>query len=164
MRASVARRIVGIWVIFVMSVVAISTPALASAPSPQATDPNANSPAGVMDAIPLESARQDAAPRGRDGHRPGRGESIGSAPDVSGARVSLLVPGGQPGSLSHSDNGFGASSSVPGLDAAPGPGLGAVQGDAGSAPLLSIVLAAMAIAVGAATGIRAHRTPGRPSP
>ena len=165
MRASVARRIVGIWVLFVMSLVASSTPALASAPSPQATDPNANSPAGVMDAIPLESARQDAAPRAHNGHRLGGGvDSIGSAPGVTGVRVPLLVPGGQPGSLSHSVNGFGASPSVPGLDAPPGPGLGAVEGEADSAPLLSILLAAIVIAIGLASGIGARRASGRSSP
>jgi hypothetical protein len=112
-----------------------------------------------MDAIPLESARQDAAPRG---HLVSHGGgSIGSALDVTGAHVALLVPGGQPGSLSHSDNGFGASSRVPGLDVAPGPGLGAVQGNASSAPLLSILLALVVMAIGTAAGMRAYRWPSR---
>jgi hypothetical protein len=75
--------------------------------------------------------------------------------------VPILVPGGQPGSLIHSSNGFGSSSSVPGLDGPPDAGLGAVQGNAGSAPLLAILLSVIVLAIGTFAGVRAWHTPSR---
>jgi hypothetical protein len=69
----------------------------------------------------------------------------------------VLIPGGQPGSLIHSDNGFGSSSLVPGLNASSGSGLAAVQGDAGSAPPLAALLAVVVLAIGLYAGVRARR-------
>jgi hypothetical protein len=215
MRPDVARRIVDISVVLAMSLVAWATPALAGAPSSQATDPTANSPAGVVYSIPLDSARQDAAPHGHGsaaggvgggsgGSGGGTGGSGGGASGSSGSGASgssgsgasgtpsgngatggggssgshgkpvaassgagrsagtgshaaVLVPGGQPGSLIHSSNGFGSSSRVPGLNAPSGSGLDSVQGNAGSAPLLAILLALVVFSVGAFAGVRASR-------
>jgi hypothetical protein len=70
----------------------------------------------------------------------------------------MLVPGGEPGSLVHSGNGFGSSSQIPGLTSTPSAGLASVQGDAGSAPALAIMLAIIVMAVGAYAGVRARRS------
>jgi hypothetical protein len=91
------------------------------------------------------------------------GAAAAAASGSSGG-VPILVPGGQPGSLIHSSNGFGSSSNVPGLDAPPDAGLGAVQGNAGSAPLLAIVLSIIVLAIGAFAGVRAWHTPSRDQP
>jgi hypothetical protein len=192
--------------------VVAAAPASARIPAKQATDPNANSPAGVVYSIPLDSARQDAAPhihaaaggaannsgssggptgggnsgagavsgsspagsagassegassagqaaKSRSGNAGGAGGASGHAHTVRAGTVPVLVPGGQPGSLVHSANGFGSSSSVPGLDSAPSSGLGAVQSNASSAPLLAILLAGLVMAIGAYAGVRARRTP-----
>jgi cobalamin biosynthesis Mg chelatase CobN len=72
--------------------VAALMPATAHGQDPGANDPDADSPSGAIYEIPLDSARKDAAPR------PSPDEA---APD--------------PSSL-HSENGFGSSSTVPGVD------------------------------------------------
>jgi hypothetical protein len=148
--------------------------------------------------IPLDSARQDAAPHhlvtatggggsgsgGQSGGTGGggsagggsagggsagsgqtgsAGRAAGSASDAGtgvAGTVPVLIPGGQPGSLVHSSNGFGSSSSVPGLNAPASGGLGAVQSDASSAPLLAILLALVVIAIGVYAGTRARRPAG----
>lgn len=69
----------------------------------------------------------------------------------------MLVPGGQPDSLVHSSNGFGSSSRVPGAGSPASTGLGAVQHDASSAPLLAFLLAGVVLVLGAFLGIRAWR-------
>jgi hypothetical protein len=166
--------------------------ASAHSPQTQPTDPNANSPAGVMYAIPLDSARQDAAPHGHTGAQGGTAgsgsggsgasaapaesgsSSAGSAGSTSSASVSVtahgassgsnrsgepvLVPGGQPGSLIHSSDGFGSSPLVPGTPGSSTAGnLAAVQSDSGSAPTLAILLAVFVIAIGGYAGARAWR-------
>jgi hypothetical protein len=70
----------------------------------------------------------------------------------------VLVPGGQPGSLIHSANGFGSSSRIPSLDSPPSAGLGAVQSNASSAPLLAFLLAAVVLSLGGYVGVRAWRS------
>ncbi|MHB8656855.1 MAG: hypothetical protein ACYC91_02720 [Solirubrobacteraceae bacterium] len=201
----------------------------------QPTDPKANSPAGVIYSIPLDSARQDAAPHfsghgtpgaiggsssGGSGGPPSSGLGGGSGssgtpggtgagtaggssggfaspvPDSgvpsggSGASAtagqvvaaafgflggaasglpgrgaaSVLIPGGQPGSLIHSANGFGSSSQVPGLNVAPSAGLGVVQNGASDAPLLAILVTVVVLVVGAFAGGRAWRVSGRATP
>jgi hypothetical protein len=93
--------------------------------------------------------------------------SLTSSRPVRGARgisrvttgLPILVPGGQPGSLIHSADGFGASPQVPGLNAPASAGLASVQGGAGSAPLLAILLAAVVMGIGAYAGLRAGRAP-----
>jgi hypothetical protein len=67
-----------------------------------------------------------------------------------------LVPGGQAGSLIHSANGFGSSSSIPGLNVPSSAGLAAVQGDS-SSPLVAFLLAAIVLSVGGFVGLRAWR-------
>ncbi len=179
----------------------------ASPAASQATDPNANTPAGVIYAIPLDSARADAAPRphihngttglgGSSAAPPGGGSGSaagggaraslsaggtvhaqgksagGSAASPASATSSsatttassdstgsepILVPGGTPGSLVHSANGFGSSSQVPGYDAPTSQGLGALQSGSGSGPLLAIVLSALALLVGVFFGAQAWR-------
>lgn len=172
----------------------------ASPAASQATDPNANTPAGVIYAIPLDSARADAAPRphthggggglggsgsatpsggtGSGGGTPSGGASVsqadgaslqargrsagGSAASSPSTRTAaggepILVPGGTPGSLVHSANGFGSSSQVPDYDAPTSQGLGALQSGSGSGPLLAIVLSALALLVGVFFGAQAWR-------
>ena len=81
--------------------------------------------------------------------------------------MAVLIPGGEPGSLIHSSNGFGSSSTVPGLTSRASDGLAAVQGDASSAPDLTILLAIMLLFVGAVIGAWAWRAqrepPSRPA-
>ena len=110
----------------------------------QRTDPKANSPAGVIYQIPLDSGRRDAAPVLPVGSRPGGsgggggsagsgsggGGSDGSHPSgggsqapVGGAQSASAVvasSGGTPSNPSsiHSENGFGSSSQVPGVSRA----------------------------------------------
>jgi hypothetical protein len=72
----------------------------------------------------------------------------------------MLVPGGQPGSLIHSENGFGSSSEVPGLNVKASAGLAAVQGDGSSAPSAAILLAVVVLGIGAVAGAGAwYRSP-----
>lgn len=87
----------------------------------------------------------------------------------SGGKTPVLVPGGQAGSLVHSSNGFGSSSAVPGLNGPGSAGLGSVQNNASSAPLLAFLLAALVLSLGGYVGIRAWRSalrrrPGGPPP
>lgn len=173
-----------------------TTAAVASGPpASQATDPNANSPAGAIYSIPLDNARQDGAPHGHSsssgggsggggGGTSGGGGGTGAPPSSGGTGSggggatgggtgssgggstpssgsgsgntsnAVLVPGGQPGSLVHSSNGFGSSSSVPGLDAPASAGFRSVQTDASNAPLLAILLAVAVMLVGGFVGAR----------
>jgi hypothetical protein len=56
----------------------------------------------------------------------------------------------------HSDNGFGSSSLVPGLNAPASAGLAAASGGNGSsAPVLAILLAAIVLIIGVFLGVRA---------
>jgi hypothetical protein len=75
---------------------AVVSPASAAA---QSGDPAQDSPSGVIYEIPLDDARQDAAP--------GRGSGGGASAGSEGAQ------GGTVSSI-HSENGFGSSSTVPG--------------------------------------------------
>lgn len=197
---SVARRSGGIFVAVVGLLVAGPTPALAKAP-PIYSDPQANSPAGTIYAIPLDAARQDAAPHGHAGSGAagagharsaagrvggsgasggggsGSGDGVGGGTGVGdgatgtaprsssgsstgrnrAATPATLIPGGQPGSLVHSSNGFGSSSAVPGLNAPAGAGYKAIAVSPSDAPVLAIVLSVVVILLGAFTGSRAWR-------
>jgi hypothetical protein len=92
----------------------------------QATDPDADSPSGVIYEIPLESARDDAAPRGdgSGGTQAGKGESGTPASSVP-------AEGQDPESSIHSENGFGSSSEVPGASAEASGTQGNGDGNAG---------------------------------
>jgi hypothetical protein len=215
------RGVGGIAVLVVAIQLATAASALASSkPPPIYIDPQANSPAGTIYAIPLDTARQDAAPHPRRGSSSGSGRSSskagalgavgsggsggsggggasggggsagsggsgasGSASSGGGASgggasgsassgggvsggssggggsggSSVLVPGGQPGSLIHSSNGFGSSSKVPGLGAPASAGFRALGSSASNAPLLAILLALVVIALGVVAGGRAWR-------
>jgi hypothetical protein len=192
-----------------MALAAYATTAVAAGPpATQATDPNANSPAGAIYSIPLDNARQDGAPHGHSGvsgggtgsgggggggtgSGGGGGGGTGSGGGASGGGTggsgggggaagggsgnagggssstggtgsgntsnAVLVPGGQPGSLVHSSNGFGSSSSVPGLNAPASAGFRAVQSNASDAPMFAILLALGVIGLGAFVGARAWR-------
>jgi hypothetical protein len=105
---------------------------------------------------PAGGAGSTAGGAGSAGGGAGGGGNAGSK---ATGTVPVLVPGGQPGSLVHSSNGFGSSSSVPGLNSTPSAGLGAVQSDASSAPTLAILLALVVLAIGAYAGTRARRAP-----
>jgi hypothetical protein len=224
----VARRTFDIALALAVCLAVWVAPAGADTPSRQATDPSANSPAGAVYSIPLDSSRQDAEPHfhshggsggpGTAGGGPtggsgggatsggtagggttgggttgggttvhatgGRaaagggatgggsrgGARAGGRGGRGGARAGttndpVLVPGGEPGSLVHSENGFGSSSQVPGLNASSSAGLAAVQSNGSGAPLLAIVLAAVVLAAGAYLGTRGRRPRrGRPGP
>jgi len=134
-----------------------------------------------MYAIPLDSARQDAAPHGhlgpgasvaggtgsRGGGGSGGGQGGGSRSSSTGTRgaanTARLVPGGQPGSLIHSANGFGSSSLVPELRGPLGSTVIGPQTSASSAPQLAMLLSLVLLAVGLFVGTRAWRGSGRPS-
>jgi hypothetical protein len=91
----------------------------------------------------------------------GAGGSAGSSSVEIARATPVLVPGGQPGSLVNSSNGFGSSSRVPSLNAPAAAGLGSVQSNASSAPLLAILLAALVLALGGYIGVRSWRGPRR---
>ena len=78
----------------------------------QATDPDADSPSGVIYEIPLESARDDAAPRGGGSGGTQAGNGDGGTPASS-----VPAEGQDTESSIHSENGFGSSSEVPGASA-----------------------------------------------
>jgi hypothetical protein len=93
----------------VVAVLAITVaPSLARAQAPRANDPDAGSPSGVIYAIPLDAARSDAAPR-------------------QGGSTRGLSP-------IHSENGFGSSSQVPGVEAAATAAAGSGGGPASESP------------------------------
>ena len=91
-------------------------PAVAQEP----TDPEAGSPAGVIYEIPIDTARLDAAPRGRGGDA-GRGR--GSRPGTDRGLRSPI----------RSENNFGTSSQIPGAEGSSGDGEGAASGSGGGA-------------------------------
>jgi len=119
------------------------------------TDPKASSPAGVIYQIPLNSARRSAAPvlpAGSHGGGPGGG---------AGSK--------DPSSI-HSENGFGSSSSVPGVSPAAlriGAGVPAAHTAGSFLPtfLLIAIIAAAAIVAGVlATAVRRRHTEGTDYP
>ena len=91
----------------------------------------------------------------------GAGGSAGSSSLKLAKVAPVLIPGGQPGSLVNSSNGFGSSPRIPSLSAPAVAGLGSVQSNASSAPLLAILLAALVLALGGYIGIRSWRGPRR---
>jgi hypothetical protein len=126
--------------------IGLQTPT-AEAQAAQRTDPKAESPAGVIYQIPLDSARRDAAPvlptgrrdggAGGPGSSPGgpsghsgstgggqSGSATGGADGASGVALSASGSAGasegtpQDPSSIHSENGFGSSSQVPGVSQA----------------------------------------------
>ncbi len=141
----------------------------------QGTDPTANSPAGVVYSIPLDTARNNAAPHTRpsgsngaiggsnDGSGGGTGSGsggpsgAGSAGSGSGKGSSLLVSGGQPGSLIHSNNGYGSSSLIPGVTGPLPAGFRSIDGPGSSAPTLAILISVLVLALGALAGAGAWR-------
>jgi hypothetical protein len=58
----------------------------------------------------------------------------------------------------NSSNGFGSSSTVPGVTARASTGLGSIQSNASSAPLLALLLAAVVLSLGGYAGMRAWRS------
>jgi hypothetical protein len=197
----VVRRIGGISAAFAALVLAFAAPAASARPPVYNTDPQANSPAGVVYSIPLDTARQDATPHGHytvgGGHGGGSGGAGGSGSGGGGtggggsgttggggsgttggggsgttggggsstsssatgghANASLLVPGGQPGSLVQSANGFGSSSRVPGYNAPVSAGFRALGRNSSDAPLFAILLAIVVIVLGVFAGARSWR-------
>jgi hypothetical protein len=113
------------------------------------TDPRASSPAGVIYQIPLDSARNSAAPV----------LSVGS----HGGGYGVTGSAGDPSSI-HSENGFGSSAHVPGLSRSAlgigAAGASAAHPDGSTFPtfLLIGLVSIAAIAAGMlATGARAKR-------
>jgi hypothetical protein len=115
------------------------------------TDPRASSPAGVIYQIPLDSARNNAAPVFK---------SVGSH---GGGGYGVTGAAGDPSSI-HSENGFGSSSQVPGLSRS-ALGIGAAGASAahpGGSTFPTFLLIGLvsiaAVAAGVlATGARAKR-------
>ena len=68
-----------------------TTPVIASPPAKQATDPNAHSPAGVVYSIPLDTARQDAAPHHRASGNAGGASGGGGSPGGGSGGTSPLA-------------------------------------------------------------------------
>ncbi|MCW3064001.1 MAG: hypothetical protein JWN32_1173 [Solirubrobacterales bacterium] len=158
---------------------------------PQPTDPKATSPAGTIYAIPLDSARSDAAPHRRSGvgaaggssgsngggsaSSGGTGQGGGSGSASSGSSSTGSGSGGSsggasssaastsgaskdPGSLIHSENGFGSSSQVPGLGAgAASAATVALSTGGGGAPTGAIALLGVVLLVGGYAGVFASR-------
>jgi hypothetical protein len=147
----------------------------------QRTDPDASSPAGVIYAIPLDSARQDAAPArsGRESSGGGRGDSSGSGSGTGasgtgsgtsgndGARTggaqddalgdpgAAETAGGTGRSSIHSSNGFGSEATVPEANSAAAGG-----GSSGGALEAATPYALLGLlgSIGAALGFRVSRT------
>lgn len=96
----------------------------------QPSDPEADSPSGVVYELPFDRARRDAAPRRREGAdrrrragsrersdrdgAPGDGDSGGGQTDGDSGGGGP-APGRDPTSI-RSENNFGSSSQVPGVD------------------------------------------------
>jgi len=174
-------------------------PALASAQSPS-SDPESGSPPGVIYELPVESGREDAAPRrgsgdegrsqrrGGSGSGGGAGSGSGGAGPGGGGGVSgsgNLADGGQGGGGSggdssrdgaedsrggdegdddessdgsplRSENGFGSSSEVPGLDEGstrPAADAARAAGGLGTGSIVAIALLAMVVLAGIALGV-----------
>jgi hypothetical protein len=120
-----------------LCVVLIAMPAGATAQS-RPSDPEADSPSGVVYELPVDRARKDAAPRrgssrqdgGEDTNSgagsPGGGSS-GNGSSGSGTDGTGLVAGSNETSI-RSENNFGTSSQVPGAEARGGRGDGARRG------------------------------------
>jgi hypothetical protein len=165
--------------VLALALVLALAPAGAGAQNVQRTDPNADSPAGVIYQIPLDTARRDAAPTsstarhrsdrnvdgagsGGSGGAGGSGGSAGgsgsdggatgatggSAPGGGGADRaatgsggdSTLTAGGTEPSSIHSENGFGTSDRIPGVDGeAALPAAGTGGGVSGSFALLALI-------------------------
>jgi hypothetical protein len=109
-----------------VSVVLMAIPAGASAQSAP-SDPEADSPSGVVYELPVDRARKDAAPKRRSSQDGGGSESGGGSPGGgSGGDGSSGGSGGEGAAAGESElsirseNNFGTSSNVPGADGAGG--------------------------------------------
>ncbi len=94
---------------------------LSSWPSPSAaaaqgvpSDPEADSPSGVVYEIPAERARKDAAPKDGDGSRRATRRSQSGGGSSGGGIRRLGRVGGASETSIRSENNFGTSSNVPG--------------------------------------------------
>ena len=118
----------------------------------QPSDPEADSPSGVVYELPFDRARRDAAPRRgeRNGRRRGGADRDGGRGDGGAGGQTDGGSGGGPGGQTDGDSGggpapgrdptsirsennFGSSSQVPGLDDAGGSPAGSRDGDGGAA-------------------------------
>jgi hypothetical protein len=106
-----------------VSVVLMAMPAGASAQS-QPSDPEADSPSGVVYELPVDRARKDAAPKRRSSPGGGGSESGGpggGSPGGGSGGGGSSGDGGAAGESEvgiRSENNFGTSSQVPGADGA----------------------------------------------
>lgn len=93
------------------------------------------------------------------GSSSGGSSAAAHASGVKAATSAILIPGGQPGSLIHSGNGFGSSSLIPGVTGPLPLGLvAAAQGTPGGGPPLAVVVALAVLLVGLFAGARAWRS------
>jgi hypothetical protein len=107
---------------YVIGVAMLATAVTAPAPAVgQSGDPEQGSPSGVIYEIPLDNARRDAAPKGGAGSgKNGGGQSGGQAGGSNGGGSDSSGVRTANGTISpiRSENGFGSSSTVPGVIAA----------------------------------------------
>jgi hypothetical protein len=159
-------------VLSLVSAVLMAVPA-GSAAQGVPSDPEADSPSGVVYEIPVEQARQDAAPkRTRRSDGPsgtagaGSGGSSGSSGSGGGGTSSGADASHTKQTSIRSENNFGTSSKVPGASGGGGRSLGdlaksSVETGAGttSGPDDGVVfpLVALLLAVGAGIGVVAGR-------
>ena len=111
-----SRRAALLAVLSLVCLVALPGSALAVTTPRQGTDPNANSPAGVIYSIPLDNARQNASPHNPGAGTTGGGESGGGhsgggggGTAGSGGSGSATSSSGSPSSGSSGTAGSGAS-------------------------------------------------------
>ena len=107
-----------------LSLILALAPAGAAAQSHAApSDPDADSPSGVVYELPLDQARKDAAPRKGNGKKGSSGNgSSGQGSDPARSDTAI-----------RSENNFGSSSQVPGVSGGSSDGTGSGDDDSGGA-------------------------------
>jgi hypothetical protein len=123
-------------------------------------DPHASSPAGAVYEIPLQTARQDAAPHRHSGNGHAGGGTVGGTPGGGGSGGGGTDP---QGSEIKSENGYGASSKVPGLSTAGAQEVSDHSPGSASAPKAVAATAGAARPTVAAANASAPATPTAPS-
>jgi hypothetical protein len=129
-----------------------------------AGSPSSSSSAGSGSTAGGAGSSGSAGSHGSSSSGPTANGTPGGSDQAGAAANPVLIPGGEPGSLIHSSDGFGSSPVVPGLSTS---GSDAAQygspGDA-AAPVLALALAGLVLAVGAFAGVRSVRGPRRQPP
>lgn len=117
--AAVARAATLVAAVMMMVALFAAEGASAQAAEAPVSDPNATSPAGDVYALPLDDARRDGAPRMRPRRRHGSGGGGTSGRRPPGGHPTDRSVGRGTASPIRSENNFGSSSRVPGVDHPP---------------------------------------------